>query len=1032
MINPKKGLLLFFLIGIMFLFCLTPFYSSAPYIEINKTESFSDTSTTVQTKPFVQLTTNNNTAAVNSSEYWGTHPSSDYDLLLGTYNSSYVPFIDADKNVNVGVFNFTTSGYIFTSNIEEDTVGRNLTLKTLNGTATTPPSNIIFSSGIGFSNSHKGGDITATTGTGGAAAGAVTGGAGGDWKILTGDGGAAGLGFVSVGGDGGNINLTTGIGGAGNLIVPPFTNGGDGGDIYITAGMGGAKGGGTSVAGLQGDIIFDVLKLQHENGTFDFDDNNLTTTGLIKGDGSLLYNVNTSGSSIYNESYESTYNESYVPFIDADRNVDIGAGNNLTLGSNLVFSGYSNFSIGSLGLSGRMLRIDGESGLGVNGGDIVIQAGDSNTGASGAVYIYNLTADGSLLYNVNATVDASTYNDTYDTWAYNQTYEGSIYNESYITYDNSSYVPYTGATGNVDLGIYNLTAPIRVSSSTGVLMTALNGVLRIVGLKDAFDESILFDFDTTPNVIRIYSDTGAFITFDNITTQYANADYFRGDGSLLYNVNATAAEADTLQTVTDRGANTTIPLNLHGNAGADYYLNIEGGDGATFGGIRFWNETSVGYFLEFAKDSMTGYVKVDDSDDIGNLYLMGQATYINIYNNSNVGIDVAIPTEKLDVGGNVSADYFKGDGSELYNVNASEGSTFNDSYVSFNQSEQNINIGGNNLTGSNSYLGVGTTDLTAQANIQSIDGVDVMYLHSPASNYPLRIYNDNFSASSLFDIWSQNDGSIRMGTNNATAISWFIGGKNNVKWSIASSGSFVSGTGGDTILDIATGGDLYCKNTYNTGKIITGTPTGYSTVVSENMTFYENVSGGGTINTGIESLYFVNKTGLTNVYLGQLNAEYGNVTENLIIGGNKTGNSFYGGMYSFSETGIIGMALNSSYQIINFTNGEHLNGFVFVDDNKLELMDENGVGTYQVNWHTEKDGINNHVYFAMAFVNDEEQNNTIDRSVGQASGAMRMTGNGFISVNNVGDNVTLRIKDISSPSTPAVYIKNINIVRVGA
>lgn len=152
---------------------------------------------------------------------------------------------------------------------------------------------------------------------------------------------------------------------------------------------------------------------------------------------------------------------------------------------------------------------------------------------------------------------------------------------------------------------------------------------------------------------------------------------------------------------------------------------------------------------------------------------------------------------------------------------------------------------------------------------------------------------------------------------------------------------------------------------------------------------------------------------------------------NLNLSGNATITNFYGGAFSASEAGMAGLTLNQSYQIINFTTATHLNGFAFLTNNKLELIDKAGAGTYQVLWRTEKDaGVNNHIYFGKIFINGIEQNNTMDRSVAQQSNAMRMAGEGFITL-AVGDNVTLRLKDSSGTSTPTVFIKNINLVRVG-
>lgn len=156
-----------------------------------------------------------------------------------------------------------------------------------------------------------------------------------------------------------------------------------------------------------------------------------------------------------------------------------------------------------------------------------------------------------------------------------------------------------------------------------------------------------------------------------------------------------------------------------------------------------------------------------------------------------------------------------------------------------------------------------------------------------------------------------------------------------------------------------------------------------------------------------------------------------NVTQNLYVSGNSTITITHSGMFTSSENGVGGATLNGTYKAVNFTDSVHGgDGFSF-NGTALQLTDPQQSGEYQVQWHTQKDGTQNHIYFGKIFVNDVEQNNTMDRGVGQASNALRMQGIGFINI-SYGDNVTLRMKDISvGGSTPLVYIKNVNIWRVG-
>jgi hypothetical protein len=151
---------------------------------------------------------------------------------------------------------------------------------------------------------------------------------------------------------------------------------------------------------------------------------------------------------------------------------------------------------------------------------------------------------------------------------------------------------------------------------------------------------------------------------------------------------------------------------------------------------------------------------------------------------------------------------------------------------------------------------------------------------------------------------------------------------------------------------------------------------------------------------------------------------------NINTTGNITGNTHHAGMFASSEGGFSGMEWNNTYKIVNFTTSTHSNGFKFIENNKLSLTNSNAKGEYQVIWHLEETGTNNHIYYGKVFVNNVEQNSTLDRAVGQASNSFRLTGFGFININNLNDNVTLRVRDVGSTSIPTAYIKNLNIVRV--
>lgn len=144
--------------------------------------------------------------------------------------------------------------------------------------------------------------------------------------------------------------------------------------------------------------------------------------------------------------------------------------------------------------------------------------------------------------------------------------------------------------------------------------------------------------------------------------------------------------------------------------------------------------------------------------------------------------------------------------------------------------------------------------------------------------------------------------------------------------------------------------------------------------------------------------------------------------------GNATINNYYGGMFFSNDTGI-SISLNETFQSANiFTQSTHDNGFKLIDNEKLQLTDDGGI--YQTIWGAEGDGTQNHIYIGYIYVNEERQNNTKGRAVGQASNNVDMTGLGFIRLNK-NDNVTLRIADTSGTTAGTIYIANINLLRAG-
>lgn len=67
-----------------------------------------------------------------------------------------------------------------------------------------------------------------------------------------------------------------------------------------------------------------------------------------------------------------------------------------------------------------------------------------------------------------------------------------------------------------------LVGPLQVSSTTGVNLTASNGVLTMAGLGDSFDEDLTWDFNTIANTVTLDSTTGVTDIISNIQSWQIN------------------------------------------------------------------------------------------------------------------------------------------------------------------------------------------------------------------------------------------------------------------------------------------------------------------------------------------------------------------------------------------------------------------------------------------------------------------------------------------------------------------------------
>jgi len=135
--------------------------------------------------------------------------------------------------------------------------------------------------------------------------------------------------------------------------------------------------------------------------------------------------------------------------------------------------------------------------------------------------------------------------------------------------------------------------------------------------------------------------------------------------------------------------------------------------------------------------------------------------------------------------------------------------------------------------------------------------------------------------------------------------------------------------------------------------------------------------------------------------------------------------SYYGGMWFHNDSGIVS-TFNSSFKKVYFNHSDFIYGFTFLNSTLTNILSS---GVYQVNYDIIGVGLNNHEYHSYVFVNELLINSTLGHTVADAVNQVSMSGLGFIRL-EVGDNISLRIADMTSSSTGTQISSNLNIVKI--
>ncbi len=154
-----------------------------------------------------------------------------------------------------------------------------------------------------------------------------------------------------------------------------------------------------------------------------------------------------------------------------------------------------------------------------------------------------------------------------------------------------------------------------------------------------------------------------------------------------------------------------------------------------------------------------------------------------------------------------------------------------------------------------------------------------------------------------------------------------------------------------------------------------------------------------------------------------------NITEDLIVGGNFTGNQYYGEMWYHNHTATEINFADGVYYNLTFDNSL-TNGFIFNDAE--DYLEAQIAGLYKACWMASGDGQNNHIYFTDVTINGAIEDKCEGYKKLTAGGdIVTMNGCCFIEL-SVGDEIKLATADIGGTGIGNYYSSNLNLVRIGS
>ena len=359
----------------------------------------------------------------------------------------------------------------------------------------------------------------------------------------------------------------------------------------------------------------------------------------------------------------------YVPYTGATANVDLGTfdltadivnANDIKALTSAGLDIYSNsgthialmgggggagttFYGGIVGTTGSFASSGGSDTFAINhssGSGIALNI--TKGGAGEGLYINKTSGSGNAA-TIIGTLNATTLVKSGGTSSQFLKADGSVDSSTYLTTSSaaSTYVPYTGATANVDLGIYNMSAAYYKSTNGYVMgqgsTVGLSGAFTVIG---ATPTSLNIVISNTKTFLLTFPSTSRTYTYPDATGTLALtsdlSSYIQGSGTTNYVPKFTASGTIGNSLIYDTGTRIAI-----------------GGTSATYGVLTV--QSDAGQFCIQSnttpgKQLQIGYDHVTNNSYLTSLNQGVAFTPLALQpNGGNVGVGTGSPTDKFVV-----------------------------------------------------------------------------------------------------------------------------------------------------------------------------------------------------------------------------------------------------------------------------------------------------------------------------------------------------------------------------------------------